>query len=92
MPKGKSELQRDKDGNIELTPVRSITFGEEVIELGHDRVPVLGTTPLIACFVECGDQTLQLALTVPQARELVDQVSGLLEGYGPREEGPSSVH
>ena len=98
MPKTKSEPERDENGNIILNPVRSITLGEKVIEVGYDDFPVLGKTPLIACFVECGDhpsgeiRTLQLALTVPQAKQLVDQVSKLLGEYGPPEEGPSSVH
>ena len=98
MPKTKSEPERDENGKTILNIVRSITLGEKVIEGGYDDFPVLGKMPVIPCFVECGlhpsseIQTLKLALTVPQARQLVDQVSALLKEYGPREEGPSSVH
>ena len=86
-----------KTGKPVLNVVRSITFGD-VIEAGYDDFPVLGRTPMIPCFVECGDhpsgelRTLRLALTVDQARQLVDQVSELLRGYAPREEGAGEVH
>ena len=52
MSKTKPEPEKDENGNIILNAVRRITFGDKVIEAGLDDFPVLGTTPLIACFID----------------------------------------
>ena len=47
-----SEFEKDKDGNVILGSVKRITFGDKVIELGYEALPVLGKKAVIACYIE----------------------------------------
>ena len=75
-----------------LTVARSIKLGDKVLEAGYDDFPVLGTTPIVAVFIDTGESSVQLALTVDQAKRLIREMSVLLDRYKPPPEPSKAVH
>lgn len=82
---------------ITLNTINEITLGDRVIEtncapivwakLGYAPIPNLRTSNIVPCRLEYTDwktqdkQVLQLALSERQARQLVHQLSSLLDEY-----------
>ncbi len=85
------------DPKTDLMAVKEIKLGHKVLEMGYEGFPVLGTTSVITCFLNHSDpdsngwKTTRLALTVRKAKQLVRDISTLLEGYKEPEESSTAV-
>ena len=81
----------------ELMAVKEIKFSDKILQMEYPGFPVLGSNSVIVCFLTHLDPgenrwaTIKLALTVPQAKQLVQEMSNLLEGYAPPDDSPTIV-